>query len=312
MNAVSPPNEALGELAYLPVFVGLRGRTVLLIGGGEAALAKLILLRRAGARVRLVAEHPDHAVLRWIADDAMISHQREPLAPHHYANAMLAIDASEDDRVNRLSAHLARAAGVPINVVDRPALCDFILPSILDRSPVVVAVSTGGAAPAIARLIRQRLEVAIPRGIGRLALLAAGLRHQVRDHLGSAWQRARFWESLFDGPAAQLALSGHMDGAAAAAHALIGRIADDREEGGTIHVLDIATADPDLLTVRTARLIRMADIIVHDPSIDAAILELARSGAVKVPAGGTLDGNERAGAGKIVVRLRAAQRFSGV
>ena len=299
MNAVSPPNETLGELAYLPIFVGMRGRTALLVGGGEAALAKLILLRRAGAQVRLVTEHLDDAALRWVADDGMISHQREALAPHHFADAVLAIDASEDDSVNGVSVRLAREAGVPINVVDRPKLCDFILPSILDRSPVVVAVSTGGVAPAIARLIRQRLETAIPRGIGRVAMLANSIRQTVREGLCSGWQRATFWERLFEGPAMQLALAGDMPGAAVAAHALIARIAERREDAGTVHVLEVTTGDPDLLTVRTARLIRMADIILHEPAIDAAILDLARSSAIKN------SGRRNAGAGSIGGRARA-------
>jgi uroporphyrin-III C-methyltransferase/precorrin-2 dehydrogenase/sirohydrochlorin ferrochelatase len=309
MNAVSPPNEVLGELAYLPIFVGMRGRTALLIGGGEAALAKLILLRRAGAQVRLVAERLDDAALRRVADDGMISHQCEALAPRHFADAVLAIDASEDDLVNGVSARLAREAGVPLNVVDRPKLCDFILPSILDRSPVVVAISTGGVAPAIARLIRQRLEIAIPRGIGRVAMLANGIRQTVREGLCSAWQRARFWESLFEGPAMQLALSGDMQDAAVAAHALIDRIAERGEDAGTVQVLDIATGDPDLLTVRAARLIRMADIILHEPAIEAAILDLARSSAVKTPVAEMPEPNgaaqERARSGKVVVYLRS-------
>jgi uroporphyrin-III C-methyltransferase/precorrin-2 dehydrogenase/sirohydrochlorin ferrochelatase len=311
MNAVSPPNEALveGGLAYLPIFLGMHGRTALLIGGGEAAVAKLLLLRRAGAHVRLVAEQLDDAAIRWVAHDRTISHRREALAPHHFADAVFAIDASEDDLVNGVSVRLAREAGVPLNVVDRPKLCDFILPSILDRSPVVVAVSTGGVAPAIARLIRQRLEIAIPRGIGRVAMLANGIRQAVREGLCSAWQRARFWESLFEGPAMQLALAGDMPGAAVAAHALIDRMAEREDGEGAIHVLDIATGDPDLLTVRAARLIRMADVIIHDPAVGAAILDLARSGAIRTPATGVpdLDGalEERVRAGKIVVHLRS-------
>jgi len=309
MNAVSPPSEALGELAYLPIFVGMRGRTALLIGGGEAALAKLILLRRAGAQVRLVAERLDDVARRWVADDGMISHQREALAPRHFADAVLAIDASEDDLVNDVSVRLAREAGVPLNVVDRPKLCDFILPSILDRSPVVVAVSTGGVAPAIARLIRQRLEIAIPSRIGRAAMLANGIRQTVREGLCSAWQRARVWEGLFEGPAMQLALAGDMPGAAVAAHALMDRIAEHGADAGTVHVLEITTGDPDLLTVRTARLIRMADIILHETAIEAAILDLARSSAIKTPVAGVLDldGSMEAfaQAGKIVVYLRS-------
>jgi uroporphyrin-III C-methyltransferase/precorrin-2 dehydrogenase/sirohydrochlorin ferrochelatase len=287
----------------------MRGRTALLIGSGEAAMAKLLLLRRAGAHVRLVAEQLEDAAIRWVAHDGTISHRREALAPHHFADAVLAIDASEDDLVNGASVRLAREAGVPLNVVDRPKLCDFILPSILDRSPVVVAVSTGGVAPAIARLIRQRLEIAIPRGIGRAAMLANGIRRTVRERLCSAWQRARFWESLFEGPAMQLALAGDMPGAAVAAHALIDRIAERREDAGTVHVLDIATGDPDLLTVRTARMIRMADIILHEPAIEAAILDLARSSAIKRPVTEMREpddlAQECARSGKVVVYLRS-------
>jgi len=284
MNAVSPQNSALTEsgLAYLPIFLGLRGRTVLLIGGGEAALPKLALLRRAGARVRLVARHLDGIIGQAVREDRMIAWIEESLAAQHFEDAALAIDASGDDLVNRASVRLARAAAVPINVVDRPELCDFILPAILDRSPIVVAVSTGGLAPAVARLIRQRLETAIPAGFGRVAALAARVRHMVTERLASPAQRASFWESLFDGPAAELAVAGQTEGAVAAAHALIEQSAQEAPSSGPIHLLYSGLSDPDLLTVRAARLIRMADLIVHEPAVGRAILELARRDAVKI------------------------------
>jgi uroporphyrin-III C-methyltransferase/precorrin-2 dehydrogenase/sirohydrochlorin ferrochelatase len=279
MNAVSPRNETDNGLAYLPVFFGMRGRTALLIGGA-AALPKLALLRRAGARVRLVAQRLDDSMADAIAGDRMVMRISAPLAAHHFHNAAVAIDASGDEATNGVSVSLARVAGVPINVVDRPALCDFILPAILDRSPVVVAISTGGLAPAVSRLIRQRLEAAIPVGFGGIALVAARIRRMVRERFQSAWQRANFWENLLDGPAAQLALAGHMDSALAAAQAMIER---SEEDGGeTIHLLDVNSKDPDLLTVRAARLIRMADIIICEPGIGAPILELARRDATKV------------------------------
>jgi uroporphyrin-III C-methyltransferase/precorrin-2 dehydrogenase/sirohydrochlorin ferrochelatase len=279
MNAVSPQSEIDSGLAYLPVFFGMRGRTALLIGGA-AALPKLALLRRAGARVRLVAKRIDPAMADAIADDRMVVHLNAPVAAHHFDDAVVAIDASGDEATNRLSVSLARDAGVPINVVDRPALCDFILPAILDRSPVVVAISTGGLAPALARLIRQRLETAIPAEFGRIAVVAAAIRCMVRERLRSAWQRANFWENFLDGPAAQLALTGHMDSALAVAQAMIER--DEEDDRGTIHMVDVNAEDPDLLTVRAARLIRMADVILFEAGIGAAILELARRDATKV------------------------------
>jgi uroporphyrin-III C-methyltransferase/precorrin-2 dehydrogenase/sirohydrochlorin ferrochelatase len=279
MNAVSPQSEIDSGLAYLPVFFGMRGRTALLIGGA-AALPKLALLRRAGARVRLVAKRIDPAMADAIADDRMVVHLNAPVAAHHFDDAVVAIDASGDEATNRLSVSLARDAGVPINVVDRPALCDFILPAILDRSPVVVAISTGGLAPALARLIRQRLETAIPAEFGRIAVVAAAIRCMVRERLRSAWQRANFWENFLDGPAGQLPLTGHMDSALAVAQAMIER--DEEDDRGTIHMVDVHAEDPDLLTVRAARLIRMADVILFEAGIGAAILELARRDATKV------------------------------
>jgi uroporphyrin-III C-methyltransferase/precorrin-2 dehydrogenase/sirohydrochlorin ferrochelatase len=279
MNAVSPQSEIDSGLAYLPVFFGMRGRTALLIGGA-AALPKLALLRRAGARVRLVAKRIDPAMADAIADDRMVVHLNAPVTAHHFDDAVVAIDASGDEATNRLSVSLARDAGVPINVVDRPALCDFILPAILDRSPVVVAISTGGLAPALARLIRQRLETAIPAEFGRIAVVAAAIRCMVRERLRSAWQRANFWENFLDGPAAQLALTGHMDSALAVAQAMIER--DEEDDRGTIHMVDVNAEDPDLLTIRAARLIRMADVILFEAGIGAAILELARRDATKV------------------------------
>lgn len=264
MNAVSPPNSGLvaTELAYLPIFLGVRGRDVLLIGDGEAAAAKLDLLHRAGARV---------------------CHVRgaEALTARHFAQAVLAVDASDDIEINRQSVALARAARVPINVVDRPALCDFILPAILDHAPVIIAVSTGGLAPAIARLIRQRLETAIPAGIGGLAALASRFRAAVAERLTSASQRAHFWERLFDGPAGELVAAGRRDDAAAVAEALI---EEARCESGAarLHVLHVASSDPELLTIRAARLIRMADVIFHAPGIGAGIIALGRRDATRL------------------------------
>jgi uroporphyrin-III C-methyltransferase/precorrin-2 dehydrogenase/sirohydrochlorin ferrochelatase len=262
MNAVSPRNSTAldSELAYLPVFLGLRGRRALLIGDGEAALPKLDLLRRAGASIRRVA------------GDALES--------QHFDNAVLAIDASGDFEVNRRSTALARAARVPINVVDRPALCDFILPAILDHSPVIVAVSTGGLAPAIARLIRQRLEMAIPHGIGCLAMLASRLRQSVAQRL-TPRQRVLFWERLFDGDAARLVAGGQTGDASVLAETMIDAL-ETEPAGAALHTLCIGSAEPELLTVRAARLIRSADVICYERQIAPEIVELGRRDALKV------------------------------
>jgi uroporphyrin-III C-methyltransferase/precorrin-2 dehydrogenase/sirohydrochlorin ferrochelatase len=267
MNAVSPPYSTGAEtgLAHLPIFLEVRNRPVLLIGGGAGTAAKLDLLRRAGARVRLVDRGGD------------------PLAAAHFEDAAVAVDASGDPAMNRLSRRLARAAGVPLNVVDRPALCDFIFPAILDRAPVIVAVSTGGLAPAIARLIRQRLEIAIPAGIGCLAGLAARFRSAVAVRLRSQRQSISFWDQLFDGEASKLALAGRMDAAAVLAEALLAEI-EAEPDAPALCTLHIASDDPEMLTIRAARMLRMAEVIIHDPGIAPAILELGRRDARRIAA----------------------------
>jgi len=261
MNAVSPRNSLAVEtgLPYLPIFLDLRGRKALLIGTGATAAPKRDLLHRAGAAVEIVVGSPE---------------------ARHFVGAVLAIDASGDIEINRQSVALARAAGVPINVVDRPELCDFIMPAILDRTPVIIAVSTGGAAPAVARMIRQRLETAIPAGIGHLAALAARFRHGATERLSSPRQRARFWERLFEQGAVRLMEKGRIDDAVAFADALLEEVREERDDAA-VSMVTVHDDDPDLLTVRAARLIRMADLIVHEPGISPEVLELARRDAVK-------------------------------
>lgn len=288
MNAVSPPSSRAVEagLTHLPVFFSLRGRTALLIGGADAARAKGDLLRRAGAHVRTVAG--------------------QLLQPHHFDGAVLAIVASNDLDLSSRAVELARRVGVPINVVDRPELCDFIMPSILDRSPVIVAVSTGGLAPALARLIRQRLESALPPGIGRLAAMAGRFHRSLAARLPQVSQRMRFWESLFDGAPAALIAEGRSDDAEVAAEALLEALRT-APEAESIATLPVGSNDPDSLTVRAARLIRMAEVIFHEPGVPPSIVALGRRDALKiaVPRGSAVADLAITGRGGLQVHLIA-------
>jgi uroporphyrin-III C-methyltransferase/precorrin-2 dehydrogenase/sirohydrochlorin ferrochelatase len=273
-----------GALPYLPVFMGLDDRLCLVIGEGELASVKMALLRRAGARVRLVASAPA-PVLDVSLQDTMVTQVDGPLSVEHFRDVVLAIDASGDDAVNAQSTMLAKAAGVPINVADRTHLCDFILPAILDRSPVVVAVSTGGLAPAVARLIRQRLEHAIPPGISRIVEVASGLRHKVAERLSAPRLRAAFWGRLFDGAPGELALAGEVGKARQAAERLLDTMAEDRCETGCVFLVGAGPGDPDLLTLRAVRLIQSADVILHDLLVNPAILDMGRREALKICTG---------------------------
>lgn len=260
----SPPQA--DALPHLPVFLTVRGRVCVLVGGGEAAAPKLELLRRAGAKIRLVGGDPGFG-------ETAAEILPGPLTAEHLAGACLVIDASGDPDTNAHSATLARAAGVPLNVVDRPALCDFILPAILDRSPVVVAVSTGGAAPALAGLIRQELEALIPPGLGRLAALSGTLRDEIRRRIADPARRLAFWRRLYRDGAADLA----------AALDLLDRVATERPSPGSLTRIVLGPGSEQDLTLRQVAALRRADLLLVGDGVDPAVLDHARRDAPRRP-----------------------------
>lgn len=281
--AESPAKPLAEPLAYLPIFLDVRGRPCLLLGGSEAAAAKATLLLRAGAAVRLLAEAPCEALAAELRA-GRLERVAGPFTPALLRGAALVIDDGGDPE--RLAAVRAAcsAAGVPLNVIDRPAHCDFIVPAILDRSPVVVAISTGGGAPALARLLRQRLERALPPGLGRLTRLAAAFRGRAGQALASSRLRQRFWDrALAEESAAALSA---LDEAAASARleALLREVAEEGE-AGEIALVDAGPGDPDLLTLAAARAIERADVILHAATVASATLALARREARLLPLG---------------------------
>jgi uroporphyrin-III C-methyltransferase/precorrin-2 dehydrogenase/sirohydrochlorin ferrochelatase len=245
-------------LPYLPIFLRVKGRPCVIIGIGRAADAKRALLTRAGA------------VVRAVTPDAFV--------PADLDGALLVVVADEDPDLAARATAAARARGLPINVVDRPEACDFIFPALLDRAPVVVAVSTGGLAPSLARLIRQRLELAIPAGFGRLAALAGDFREAVRARLPAGPDRLRFWQQVLDGAAGDLVL----DGREAEARAEISRLlaaGPAPAETAPIHLVEAGHGDPERLTLGAVRMIQRADLVVHTAAPTAAIRDLPRRDA---------------------------------
>jgi uroporphyrin-III C-methyltransferase/precorrin-2 dehydrogenase/sirohydrochlorin ferrochelatase len=248
---------------YLPIFLNIRGRSCLVVGGGEVAARKASLLLRAGARVTVL-------------DAAQFGDK-------DLDGVALAIAATSDDAVNRAVAAGAMARSIPVNVVDQPALCSFILPSIIDRDPVIVAVSSSGAAPVLARLLRARLESLIPAGYGRLAALAGAFRGEVKARFKPA-ERRRFWERVLQGPIAELVYSGRDAEARAGLQAVL---EDTRPtySGGDVALVGAGPGDPDLLTFRALRLMQQADVVVYDRLVSQPILDLARREAERIYAG---------------------------
>jgi precorrin-2 dehydrogenase/sirohydrochlorin ferrochelatase len=242
-----------------PAFFPLLGRTIVIAGDGEAAEAKARLFDGSPATVvRLSAA--------------------EALDARSYAGAALAFIAAQDDGFARGAAEAARAAHVPVNVVDRPALCDFTTPALIDRGEVVAAIGTGGASPMLATLLRHDIEARVPEGAGRVAALFRILQDEVRGALPEAHRRRAFLRRALTGPAADAAMGGDMERAKAL---LRQALAQDEPLVATVQYID-ARGPADLLTLRAARALAAADLLVCDPDVHAEVLSLARRDAERV------------------------------
>lgn len=267
---------------FLPIFLDIRAQPCLVVGGGEVAARKCALLLRAGARVTVLAPSLCAALDADLAA-ARIAHRAASFREEDLEGMAVAIAATSDQAVNRAVAAAARVRRIPVNVVDQPALCSFILPSIIERAPLVVAVSSGGASPVLARLLRARLESLIPAGYGRLAALAGAYRDRVKARFKPA-ERRRFWERALQGPIAELVFSGRD---AEAREALEATLEDTRLSfsGGEVSLVGAGPGDPDLLTFRALRLMQQADVVVYDRLVSQPILDLVRLEAERIYAG---------------------------
>ncbi len=263
---------------FLPIFMNLRGEPCLVVGGGEVAARKCALLLRAGAKVTVCAPELAPAF-----DTGRIEHRAARFREADLDGQALVIAATDDQAVNRAVAAAARARRIPVNVADQPELCTFILPSIIERAPLTVAISSGGASPVLARLLRARLESLIPAAYGRLAALAAEFRERVKARFRGA-ERRRFWERALEGPIAEMVLAGRD---AEARHALEAALEDARLalSGGDVALVGAGPGDPDLLTFRALRLMQQADVVVYDQLVSKPILDLVRLEAERIYAG---------------------------
>jgi len=307
-------------MEFLPIFLAVRGRPCLVVGGGEVAARKLELLRKAGARVTVVApELCETLEARRSAGE--ITYRKENFHPAQVDGQSLVVAATDDEAVNRAVAAAAQERNVLVNVVDRPALCSFVMPAIIDRSPVVIAVSSGGASPVLARLIRARLESLIPAAYGKLARLVGEFRDRVKSKFTHINQRRAFWEEVLQGPIAELVFTGREQ---AARTALTGKIEKTRDIGtgvGEVYLVGGGPGDPDLLTFRALRLMQQADVVVYDRLVSKEVLDLVRRDAEKLYVGKERDNhavpqegiNEMlvrlARVGKRVVRLKGGDPF---
>ena len=273
---------------FLPVSMNIRDRDCLVVGGGSVAARKAAILHSAGARIHIVATELCEEV-RALVDKGQYQHTDRNFAAEDLLDKVLVIAATNDKDTNQDVSTLAKSRYLPVNVVDNPGLCSFIMPSIIDRSPLQVAISTGGASPVLARMLRTQLESSIPNSYGKLAALVEGYRDQVKAAFGSVEQRRSFWEDILEGPVAELVFAGKE----AEAHPRLQQAIDEAkvkpDYQGEVYLVGAGPGDPDLLTFRALRLMQKADVVVYDRLVSDAIMELVRRDSEKFYVGKARD-----------------------
>jgi uroporphyrin-III C-methyltransferase/precorrin-2 dehydrogenase/sirohydrochlorin ferrochelatase len=306
-------------MEFFPIFLDLKKRSCLVVGGGAIAERKTALLLRAGADVTLVSPDLCHNLTTW-RDMGRYTHQARAFRNEDLAGQHLAIAATNDPAVNRHIAEIAGNLRIPVNVVDQPELCSFIVPSIIDRSPVVAAISTGGASPVLARLIRSRLESLIPAGYGRLAQLCNRFRQRVKERFAEPADRRLFWDHILQGGVAERVFSGHDDEADQLMEQALSRPISANEMG-EVYLVGAGPGDPDLLTFRALRLMQQADVVIYDRLVAKPILDMTRHDAEHIYVGKERDKHtmrqeeinqllaKLAKQGKRVLRLKGGDPF---
>jgi len=268
---------------YFPIFLDLKNRRCLLVGGGDVATRKGRMLAKAGAILRVVA--PDiSAELR-----DLVLQQGGELLQRGYQDSdvndcVLAVAATDIHSLNEKISLDAKQKNIPVNVVDTPELCTYITPAIIDRSPLMIAISSGGEAPVLARLVRAKLETLIPMSYGKLANLASRWRDKVKNRFSDGDSRRKFWEKVLQGPAVELVMNGQDE---RADEILANEIASEDASltQGEVYLVGGGPGDPELLTLRALRLMQQADVVLYDRLVSDGVMDLVRRDAERIYVG---------------------------
>jgi uroporphyrin-III C-methyltransferase/precorrin-2 dehydrogenase/sirohydrochlorin ferrochelatase len=264
---------------YLPIFADVRNRLCLVVGGGEVAKRKAGVLLEAGAKVRVVAPQIEPALAEKQRIEAIVGR----FEVRHLDGVTLAIAATNDRNVNQQVSRQAQLRNIPVNVVDDPGLCSFIMPAILDRSPLMVAFSSGGASPVLTRMMRGKLESMIPQNYSRLAAFAERFRELVKQRVTDPARRRIFWENALESVVAEKVLSGDESSAETMLQQMLAN--EDDVQHGEVYLVGAGPGDPDLLTFRALRLMQKADVVVYDNLVSKPILDMVRRDATRIYAG---------------------------
>jgi len=302
---------------YFPIFTKIKDRHCLVVGGGDIAVRKVHLLLKAGAAITVCAPEVCES-LQQKADNNQLKIIHGVFKDEYIDDKWLVIAATNQCHINEHIAHLAEQKQLLVNVVDEPSLCTFIMPSIVDRSPIVVAISSGGKAPVLARLIRERLETLLPMHLARLAKISGEFRHRVKQVIKKESLRRRYWEKLFgNGALASLLQKGQME---KAQQFMEDNLAEDVAQGD-VALVGAGPGDPSLLTLKALQLMQQADIVLYDRLVSKEVLELVRRDADLMSVGKAAGKHEVeqsrtnqllvefAQQGKKVVRLKGGDSF---
>ncbi|NQU62971.1 MAG: siroheme synthase, partial [SAR324 cluster bacterium] len=265
-------------MKYLPIFVDIKNKRCLVIGGHEKVFDKIILLLKAGSRVTVISSRLCKEIEK-LKEQGRLTHQTEPFSVPDLEGCKLVIVATSKKSLRMDVLKKATENKIPVNVVDYPHLCTFTIPAIVDRSPLLLAVSTCGNSPTLTRIIRARLEAMLPMAYGRLSLLVGNFRKSVQRTLPSKRERRYFWNRIFSSPIIEMFLSGKEEEAAHILKKEIDTIGNRGRNIGQVCLVGAGPGDPDLLTLRALRLIQNADTIVYDRLVFPKILEYARQDA---------------------------------
>jgi uroporphyrin-III C-methyltransferase/precorrin-2 dehydrogenase/sirohydrochlorin ferrochelatase len=307
-------------MTNFPIFLKLENRPCLVVGGGRVAARKIKQLLKANATVTVIAPKIS-SLLNKFVEEKKITFLEKSYERTDIAFMELVIAATNDREVNNKIAEHAKSKKIMINVVDNPDAGTFIMPSVIDRSPVMVAVSTGGASPILTRLLRARLEILIPANYGKLASLVSRFRETIKGKFPSVKERRRFWEQILQGPIAELLYTGQDKKALKLLEKKITNECSITQPEGEVYLVGGGPGDPDLLTFRALRLMQQADIVLYDRLVAPDIVNLVRKDAERIYVGKERDKHtvpqeeinqllvELAKKGKRVLRLKGGDPF---
>ncbi len=270
----------------LPIFLNVNGKRTLIVGNGVSAARKADLLLRAGSDLTIVAPMLGEE-LSQLAETYSFKHQATELTAADLHGCLVVFACSSDDSVNQKLRGFAAAAGVLVNVSDKTEECDFIMPALVDRTPLLIAISSGGTSPLLVRMLKARFETTIPAAYGRLAEFAGSYRDRIKKLIPNMTRRRRFWEAMVSGPVAEHIYSSQIEQAESLMESQLqeAAVAGDQPPLGEVYLVGTGPGDPDLLTFRALRLMQQTDVVLYDRLIGEGILNLVRRDAKRIYVG---------------------------